>query len=92
MGLKQEQVEPILEAYRNGLGVEGAASMVTDEMIDASGFVIAGRAEKCAEAYGELVSHVRKNGFDHLIVGVPLGPDVPEAISLITRDILPSVL
>jgi hypothetical protein len=31
-------------------------------------------------------------GFDHLVIGVPLGPDIAEAIDLLTREIIPNIL
>jgi len=92
LGFTQAQIEPILDAYSAGLGVEGAARRVTDDMVHQSGFLVAGTPQQCVDPYGELVNHVRKQGFDHLIVGVPLGPDVPEAVQIITEEILPSAI
>jgi hypothetical protein len=28
---------------------------------------------------------------DHLVVGVPLGPDIPLALQLIARDVMPAL-
>lgn len=38
----------------------------------------------------EIVTHVTALRFDRLVMGVPLGPDVPEAIELIAEKVLPA--
>ena len=34
---------------------------------------------------------VRDYGVDQLVVGVPLGPNVPEALEIISKEIIPAL-
>jgi hypothetical protein len=34
---------------------------------------------------------VREAGIDQLVIGVPLGPNVPEALDLIAKEIIPAL-
>lgn len=91
-GLDLAQVGRIREAYLQGLGVEEGARRVTDEILERAGFVFAGTPDDCLKRVEEVSPYVRKYQFDQLVVGVPLGPDVPEALSLISREIMPPLL
>ncbi|OYT28773.1 MAG: 5,10-methylenetetrahydromethanopterin reductase, partial [Thermofilum sp. ex4484_82] len=88
--------EPVLE--KHGISVEDAMaikkaleagnwgeafSKVTSEMIDA--FSISGTPETCIERINELI----KLGVTQFVVGSPIGPNVREAIDLISREIIP---
>jgi len=60
-----------------------AFSKVTPEMIDA--FSISGTPETCIERINELI----KLGVSQFVVGSPIGPNVREAIDLISKEIIP---
>jgi len=38
------------------------------------------------------VSIARGVGINHFVFGVPLGPDVPEALELLGNEVIPAVL
>lgn len=92
LGIDPSQVEAIREAYVKGMGIEEAARRVSDELFDHLGFVVAGTPEECINGCQEILSHLEGMGFDHLVMGVPLGPDVPEALRLIGQTVLPALI
>lgn len=87
--LKLEEVGKVRAAYLDALGVEQAAARVTDAMLEQAGFIIAGTPEECLRGVEQAAAHLVKFDFDQLVIGVPLGPDIPEALELISREILP---
>lgn|GEM_PF-184469 len=91
-GLDMERTAHVREAYLQGLGVEEAAARVTDEMLEQAGFIIAGTPDECLRKIEAVLSYLLRYRFDQLVVGVPLGPDVPEAVGLIASEILPQLL
>jgi hypothetical protein len=91
LGFPSEEIESIKAAYTNGLGIEEAASRVSDKLAEQLGFVVAGTPEECIAGYQEILSHIRGLGFEHLVMGVPLGPDVSEALRLIGKRVLPAL-
>jgi alkanesulfonate monooxygenase SsuD/methylene tetrahydromethanopterin reductase-like flavin-dependent oxidoreductase (luciferase family) len=86
--LRQSKVR---EAYIQALGMEEAAERVDDDILKMTGFVVAGTADECTEKCLEITSHLRKANFDQVVLGVPLGPDVPEALELMGREIAPAI-
>jgi alkanesulfonate monooxygenase SsuD/methylene tetrahydromethanopterin reductase-like flavin-dependent oxidoreductase (luciferase family) len=91
LGLDPEEVGFVAEAYTKGLGVEEAANRVSDDLLARAGNVVAGTPDECVEMCREIVRHITALGFDQLVMGVPLGPDVPEAIELIAEKVLPAL-
>ncbi len=91
LGCDPDEIERIKSAYIQGLGIEEAASRVSDRLAEELGFVTAGTPEECTAGYHEILDHLEGLGFDHLVMGVPLGPNVPEALQLITKRILPAL-
>ncbi len=78
-----EQAKNIGEALaKNKFG--DAIGMVTPEMLEA--FCIAGTPEECMSKIEEL----RKTGVTQLVCGSPLGPNIPDAIKLMGKTILPA--
>lgn len=92
VGIDREAVGHVAEAYQKGLGLEEAARRVTDDMVTGTGLVIAGTPDEVAEALRSQLEHVEAAGFDHAVMGVPLGPDVSEALELLGKEVLPAVL
>lgn len=91
LGCDPEEIERIRTAYVQGLGIEEAAGRVSDALAEQLGFVTAGTPEECTAGYEEILDHLEGLGFDHLVMGVPLGPNVSEALKLITKKILPAL-
>ena len=91
LGFPSEEIESIKTAYTHGLGIEEAASRVSDSLAERLGFVVAGTPEECIAGYQEILGHIRGLGFEHLVMGVPLGPNVSEALSLIGKKVLPAL-
>lgn len=90
--LDMAQVAHIREAYLEGKGVEEAAARVTDRMLEQAGFIFAGTPDDCLRQIERVVHDLVKHPFDQLVIGVPLGPDIPEALDLISREVLPPLL
>jgi alkanesulfonate monooxygenase SsuD/methylene tetrahydromethanopterin reductase-like flavin-dependent oxidoreductase (luciferase family) len=92
LDIAEEEVEPIAEAYRHGLGLEVATERVSDSLLRRAGLVIAGTPDECIGPFRELKHDLEVLGFDHLVFGVPLGPNVPEAVELLSKEVLPAVM
>jgi 5,10-methylenetetrahydromethanopterin reductase len=92
LGLDPEEIAYVAEAYLKGLGVNEAARRISDSLLERAGFVFAGTPEECVEQVRTLTPHLEQLGFDHWIIGVPLGPDVPEALKLLTEEVIPHIL
>lgn len=80
------------EAYTKGLGIEEAARRVSDDLLRRAGYVVAGTPAECVPPCLEIKRHLVKLGFDHLVFGVPLGPDVTEALELLGKEVIPAVV
>ncbi len=89
LGLDREEVAFVAEAYLKGLGVDEAAKRVSDDLVKKAGFVVAGTPEECTEQCLELKRHLADLDFDQLVIGVPLGPEIPEALRLLGKEVLP---
>jgi alkanesulfonate monooxygenase SsuD/methylene tetrahydromethanopterin reductase-like flavin-dependent oxidoreductase (luciferase family) len=92
LGLDPEEVGYVAEAYLKGLGLDEAARRVSDSLLERAGFVFAGTPEECVEQCLTLKPHLDALGFDHWIVGVPLGPNVPEALQLLSKEVIPAIM
>jgi hypothetical protein len=93
LGFNPAEIDAIRQAYDQHLGFEVAASRVSDELFDTLGQVVAGTPSACLAQLEELTNHLKKTDFNLLEVvpGVPLGPDVAEAVRLISRDVVPNL-
>lgn len=88
-GVDLKDVEPVREAYVNGLGVDEAARRVSDKLLVDAGFIVAGTAKEVLAKCEAVLPLVRDAGIDQLVIGVPLGPNVPEALDIISKEIIP---
>jgi hypothetical protein len=84
-------LERVREAYVNGLGVEEAAKRVSDKLLQDAGFIVAGTPKEVLSKCEAILPLVREAGIDQLVIGVPLGPNVPEALGLIAEEIIPAL-
>ena len=87
-GVNLADVEIVRDAYVKGLGVEEAASRVSDKLLEDAGFIVAGTAREVLAKCEAILPLVRDYGVDHLVIGVPLGPNVPEALEIISKEII----
>lgn len=90
-GVRLREVEPVREAYSNGLGVEEAARRVSDRLLEDAGFILAGTPKEILSHFEVIMPAVQDYGVDQLVIGVPLGPNVPEALEIISREIIPAL-
>jgi alkanesulfonate monooxygenase SsuD/methylene tetrahydromethanopterin reductase-like flavin-dependent oxidoreductase (luciferase family) len=88
-GVDLKDVERVREAYVNGLGVDEAAKRVSDKLLQDAGFIVAGTPKEVLAKCEAILPLVREAGIDQLVIGVPLGPNVPEALDLISKEIIP---
>jgi 5,10-methylenetetrahydromethanopterin reductase len=92
LGIDVKASARVAEAYQKGLGLEEAALRVTDDLLKKSGLVVAGTPEEVIEESVQLKRRLDNMGFDHFVFGVPIGPDVPEALDLLGREVIPAVV
>ena len=88
LGIDRRTVLQIKHAFEAGGTIEDVASLISDNMVDA-GF-IAGTPRDCIGSLEEMCSHAQEHGFDQICLA-KLGPDYEEAITLLARDLLPSI-
>ncbi len=91
VGVDAEEAAKVREAYVQGLGVEEAARRVSDSMLERAGYIVAGTPENCLNSIESIMPYLKKHHFDQLVIGVPLGPVLSEAIPLIAHEIIPAV-
>lgn len=92
LGIDPQQAEHVRRAYVEGLGLEEAARRVTDSMLRDAGFIVAGTPDECLAEIRRIIPYLKRWDFDQLVIGVPLGPVLSEAIPLIAREVLPQVM
>jgi alkanesulfonate monooxygenase SsuD/methylene tetrahydromethanopterin reductase-like flavin-dependent oxidoreductase (luciferase family) len=90
-GVNLREVEIVREAYEKGLGVEEAARRVSDRLLEEAGFIVAGTPKEVLSECEAILPLVRDYGVDQLVIGVPLGPNVPEALEIISKEIIPAL-
>lgn len=90
-GVDLEAAQTVHDAYAKGLGVDEATKRVSDRLVDTAGFIVAGTPDEVLKRCAVILPKVRSYGVDQLVIGVPLGPDVPEALGLIAKEIIPAL-
>jgi alkanesulfonate monooxygenase SsuD/methylene tetrahydromethanopterin reductase-like flavin-dependent oxidoreductase (luciferase family) len=88
-GIDPQAIEAVRRAYAENRGVDYAASLTPDEAVDR--LIIAGTTAQCTERIAELFSVAAGDEFTQIVIGVPLGPDIPEVIKLWGKEILPAL-
>jgi alkanesulfonate monooxygenase SsuD/methylene tetrahydromethanopterin reductase-like flavin-dependent oxidoreductase (luciferase family) len=88
-GIDPQAIQSVRRAYAENRGVDYAASLTSDEAVDR--LIIAGTPAQCTERIAELFSLAARDEFTQVVIGVPLGPDIPEVIDLWGREILPAL-
>jgi alkanesulfonate monooxygenase SsuD/methylene tetrahydromethanopterin reductase-like flavin-dependent oxidoreductase (luciferase family) len=92
VGLDPEEVTYVAQAYLQGLGVDEAARRVSDSLVRRAGLVFGGTPAEVIDQCLELKEYLVDLDYDHWVIGVPLGPNVPEALQLISREVIPAVV
>jgi alkanesulfonate monooxygenase SsuD/methylene tetrahydromethanopterin reductase-like flavin-dependent oxidoreductase (luciferase family) len=88
-GIDPQAIQAVRQAYAENRGVDYAAARTPDQAVDQ--LIINGTPEQCIERLRQLFSLAVRHGFSEIAIGVPLGPDVPEAIDLWGKEILPAL-
>jgi alkanesulfonate monooxygenase SsuD/methylene tetrahydromethanopterin reductase-like flavin-dependent oxidoreductase (luciferase family) len=86
-----ETLMAIQNADRQGKNVEEMDALISDQVIDASGIVIAGAPAECIKQLDELLRAAKPCRFDMVDIASPLGPNWDEAIDLICQEIIPEL-
>jgi 5,10-methylenetetrahydromethanopterin reductase len=89
LGVERETVLRIKHAFETGETIEEVAALISDKMVDA-GF-IAGTPRDCAAGLEEMCARAQEFGFDQICLA-KLGPDYEEAITLLSRELLPGIV
>lgn len=92
LGLDREEAGYIADAYIKGRDLNEAARRVSDKLLADLGSVNAGTPEEVIPRLREMMAIGRAAGITHFVFGVPLGPDVPEALELLGSEVIPAVL
>jgi alkanesulfonate monooxygenase SsuD/methylene tetrahydromethanopterin reductase-like flavin-dependent oxidoreductase (luciferase family) len=89
LGVDRETVIQIKEAFEAGGTIEQVSALISDAMVDI-GF-IAGTPRDCIKPLEEMCAYAQEYGFDQICLA-KLGPDYEEAITILSRDLLPSIV
>jgi alkanesulfonate monooxygenase SsuD/methylene tetrahydromethanopterin reductase-like flavin-dependent oxidoreductase (luciferase family) len=89
LGVERETVIRIKEAFEAGGTIEQVSALISDAMVDI-GFV-AGTPRDCIKPLEEMCAYAQEYGFDQICLA-KLGPDYEEAITVLSRDLLPSIV
>ncbi len=88
-GIDPNAIRAVRQAYAENRGVDHASSLTPDDAVDR--LIIAGTPEHCIGRLRNLFQLAARHGFSEITIGVPLGPDVPEAIDLWGNEIFPAL-
>jgi alkanesulfonate monooxygenase SsuD/methylene tetrahydromethanopterin reductase-like flavin-dependent oxidoreductase (luciferase family) len=86
-----ETLAAIQNAHRQGKPAEEMDALISDQVIDESGIVIAGTPAECIKQLDELLRAAKPCRFDIVDIASPLGPNWDEAIDLICQEIIPEL-
>ena len=88
-GIAPHAIQAVRRAYAENRGVDYASALTPDEAVDR--LIISGTPEHCIGRLQSLFQLAARHGFGEITIGVPLGPDVPEAIELWGNEIFPAL-
>jgi alkanesulfonate monooxygenase SsuD/methylene tetrahydromethanopterin reductase-like flavin-dependent oxidoreductase (luciferase family) len=89
LGTDRQTVIQIKQAFEVGGTIEQVSALISDPMVDI-GF-IAGTPRDCIKPLEEMCAYAQEYGFDQICLA-KLGPDYEEAIAVLARDLLPSIV
>jgi alkanesulfonate monooxygenase SsuD/methylene tetrahydromethanopterin reductase-like flavin-dependent oxidoreductase (luciferase family) len=88
-GIDPAAIGAVRRAYAENRGVDYAAGLTPDQAVER--LIIAGTPAECRERIASLFALAAKYSCQQIALGVPLGPDVGEAIELWGKEILPTL-
>lgn len=93
LGITAEEVERtgIQEGFQKAVGLEEIAKRMSDALLDKSTFLAAGTSDEARETCLQIVPFLKATNFDEVIIAVPLGPDLDEALEIIGTEIAPAI-
>ena len=86
LGVERGKVLELKQAFAQGITIEEAAKMVTEEMV--LNYYVAGRPEEVADQIVDLSEKAQEMGYDE-IAFAKLGPDYEEAINMLADSVIP---
>jgi alkanesulfonate monooxygenase SsuD/methylene tetrahydromethanopterin reductase-like flavin-dependent oxidoreductase (luciferase family) len=89
LGVDRPTVIQIKRAFESGGTIEQVSALISDTMVDI-GF-IAGTPRDCIKSLEEMCAYAQEYGFDQICLG-KLGPNYEEAMTILARDLLPSIV
>jgi alkanesulfonate monooxygenase SsuD/methylene tetrahydromethanopterin reductase-like flavin-dependent oxidoreductase (luciferase family) len=91
LSVPAETLAAIKNASRQGKSVEEMDALISDQLIEESGIIIAGTPEECVAQLDEILRAAKPYRFDIVDIASPLGPNWDEAIDLICQEIIPEL-
>jgi 5,10-methylenetetrahydromethanopterin reductase len=88
-GIDPKAIQAVRQAYAENRGVDSASALTPDEAVER--LIISGTPDECRDRLQRLFQLAARHGFGEITIGVPLGPDVPEAIDLWGNEIFPAL-
>lgn len=89
VGLDIASAAEVKAAFDAGLGIDGAAERLSDELTDS--LIIAGTPDEVVERMRALRALAEQHGFNEFYVGAPLGPDLSESAEILAQEVIPHV-
>ena len=91
LGFHAAEAIAIEKAYHQGMSSDDMEAMVSDQLIEESGIIVAGTPEECVSQLDELLRLAKPYRFDIVDMATPLGPNLGEAIDIVCREIIPEL-
>ena len=88
-GIDPKAIQAVRQAYAENRGVDYASALTPDESVDR--LIISGTPAECIGRLQSLFQLAARHSFSEITIGVPLGPDVREAIDWWGSEILPAL-
>jgi alkanesulfonate monooxygenase SsuD/methylene tetrahydromethanopterin reductase-like flavin-dependent oxidoreductase (luciferase family) len=88
IGVEPERAADVREAFRTG-GLDQAVTSISRETVEK--LVIVGTPKEVVPGIAEAAAYGHQQGFDEQFLSLPLGPDLREAVGLITGKVVPAL-
>lgn len=89
LGLDLDSARAVHDVLRRGASIEAAGRHVSDTVLDA--LIVSGTPDACVAQLAELVEVAQRVGFTDFYFGVPLGPELAEAVPLLVNVVVPAL-
>jgi alkanesulfonate monooxygenase SsuD/methylene tetrahydromethanopterin reductase-like flavin-dependent oxidoreductase (luciferase family) len=84
-------IQDVRQVFFSGVGWKKTTEAMPVDVIERSGYIVAGNPKECIEQARLIVGHESFKYFDEIIFGSPIGPDIPEAIELLAKEVAPAL-